>query len=295
PWILAVIGFAATLTPWTLRNYRSLTEVNLRFAAGMSEPLPTFVPLTLYGPLNLALANHGEADGTFSRDLMTSHQASGQLSVTDAQHLEFLLHGDRMAWEFIRGEPDAFGRLVLKKWKLYFGSTRLGWSQWDFPGGLSGVRRPIDVFVPYSSGAMSWILPAALLGALFCLWRPGPTRRWGLLVAVLTGSSLLVVALFFGFARQGLLMMPFWLSLAAFALVRLASAVTTRFGRGPIVDEPSRRLLTVLGCLALILLLLEAWGSTLDRKYHWTGTQLPGKRTLNPELTVYIRPLPSGS
>ena len=293
PWALALLTFAFALTPSTLRNHKHLEKLNADLGAQMEEPLPTLVPLTLYGPLNLALANHPEADGTFSRDVLTSQALSGRLDVRNPQHLRFLLHGDGMAWRFIREEPLAFGRLALKKWRLYFGSAKLGWTQWNIPGGLAGLRRPVDIFVPYSGAAMAWILAPALLGLILCLWRPGPTRRWGVLVLLLTGASLFVVTLFFGYARQGLLMLPFWLSLTAGAFAELASRVARFLGRPWNPKEPSKGLLIFLATSTLCLLLLEAWGSTRNREYQYRGTNLPGKRTLNPDLTVYVRPLPA--
>ena len=293
PWGLALLAFAITLTPNTLRNQKHLRRLNVELGSQMEEPLPTLVPLTLYGPLNLALANHSQADGTFSRDVISSQTTSGRLDVRNPQHLRFLLHGDEMAWDFIRQEPAAFGRLVLKKWKLYFGSARLGWTQWNFPGGLAGLRRPVDIFVPYSSAAMAWILGPAFLGWILCLWRPGSERRWGLLVLLLTATSLWVAALFFGYARQGLLLLPLWLSLGARAFTGLGSGIARLMRKPPPSKEPSKALLIALATVTLSLLLLEAWGSTRDRSYQFRGTNLPGKLTLNPDLTVYIRPLPA--
>ncbi|MCH9649049.1 MAG: glycosyltransferase family 39 protein [Deltaproteobacteria bacterium] len=288
PWILVALGVALTLAPWTLRNSRSLEATNQSLGAAMVEPLPTFVPLTLYGPLNLALANHSAAEGTFSRDLMSSQSQSGTLQLTDPQHLSFLLHGDEMAWSYIRANPREWLGLVGTKWRLVLETTKLGWSQWNWPGGLTGLRRPIDIFVPYSRAASMLQIPLLLLGLILCLWKPGPERRWGAIVLLVSGCTFLVTALFFGYVRQGVLLTPLWASLLGFGLVSLARA-----GRRWVkpTSSPSRRWLQLAAAGILALFLLEAWGATQSRKFEATGTTLPGRTYLNPDLTIYLKPL----
>jgi hypothetical protein len=290
PWLLLLVGLGMALLPWTLRNGRTLSAYNEKEGAFLEEPLPTVVPITLYGPINLALANHAQANGTFSRDLLSSQMQSGKLSFRDPQHLRFFLHGDEMAWQFIRSEPLAWGKLVLRKWRLGLDAARLGWSQWDWPGGLRGVRRPVDIFVPYSQAAQWWILPGALLGFLACCASPGGERRWALLVALVTACNLLVMAFFFGYARLMLLILPFWLVMLAVALIKLGALLRRRWTQGAAI--PERRWLRWAGAAALILFLLEAWGATQDRRYQAAGTTLAGRTTLNPDLTVTLRPLP---
>jgi hypothetical protein len=214
PWMLVGLGFCMTLTPWTVRNAVVLSAVN-ETRPGHLEPLPTFVPVTLYGPLNLALANNLAADGTFSRDLLRSDGSSPYLDTTDPQHLEFLLHGHQTAWRFVRGHPGAFFRLVIQKWGIFFQALSLGWTQWNWPGGLSGLRRPVDIFAPYGA-TLSWFLLPVLLLGLIRGWRAGGSpRQWTLLTLLLTSCALGVAALFFGYVRQGLLLLPFWVTLVA--------------------------------------------------------------------------------
>ena len=63
--------------PGRSRNAVRLSAMNERLAGRLAEPLPTFVPLTIYGPVNLALANNPQADGTFSREFLASQAQSG--------------------------------------------------------------------------------------------------------------------------------------------------------------------------------------------------------------------------
>ena len=215
------------VTPWTIRNAVRLSAIDEQLAGELAEPLPRFVPLTIYGPINLALANNPQADGTFSREFLASKAQSGVLDLTDPQHLEFILHGDRMALTWMRENPADFGRLLLRKWALFFSAWKLGWAQWDWPGGLNGVRRPVDAFTPDSAAGYALALPLAVLGLLVCAATPGPPRRWTILVLLLTATGMTTTGLFFGYVRQGLVLLPFWLTFTAAALVGLAHGCGT--------------------------------------------------------------------
>lgn len=293
PWLLAILGWMLALAPWTVRNAVQLSEMNERLAGRLAEPLPTFVPLTIYGPVNLALANNPQADGTFSRDFLASRAQSGVLDLTDPQHLELILHGDRIAREWIFANPGAFARLVLRKWGLYFSAWKLGWTQWDWPGGLTGLRRPVDVFTPDSNAGWGLGLPLAVLGLLCCLLTPGAPRRWALIVLLLTAVGLATAGLFFGYVRQGLLALPFWLTLTAAALVWMGERLrklTSGFTLIPI--DPPRRLIQALAGIAVALLLLEGYGATLDRNFKATGTTLPGRKYLDRDQPMRLEALP---
>jgi 4-amino-4-deoxy-L-arabinose transferase-like glycosyltransferase len=290
PWALVALGWILAVAPWAIRNALHLSEMNERLAGQLAEPLPTFVPLTIYGPVNLALANNPQANGTFSREFLASKAQSGVLDLTDPQHLEFILHGDRMAWDWIRQNPGDFVQLVLRKWSLYFSAWKLGWTQWDWPGGLNGTRLPVDVFTPDSGAGWALGLPLAILGLLCCLATPGAPRRWVMIVVLLTLVGMITTGLFFGYVRQGLLYLPFWLTLTAAALVWIGERVaklTSGFTLNPI--DPPRRLLQVLGGIAALLLVLELSGMGRDRNYEATGTTLPGQKFLDRDQPMHLR------
>ena len=294
PWTLVLLGWVLAVAPWTVRNAILLSEMNERLA--LSEPLPTFVPLTIYGPINLALANNPQADGTFSRAFLASASQSGVLNLQDPQHLQFILHGDEMARDWALHNPGAALGLLMKKWGHFFEAWRLGWTQWNLPGGLHGVRRPVDVFVPYSALALWCSLPLAVLGLVLCLGTAGGPRRWGVLVLLMTCVGLVATGLFFGYVRQGLLYMPLWLTFPAAALIAIARRFTHR-GEGwrltpPGETDPGPRLLKILGGLAVALLLLEGWGATTDRNYKATGTTIEGSQYLNRDEAMELELLP---
>jgi hypothetical protein len=296
PWLLVLLGWILIVAPWTVRNFIHLREANQRLAGRLAEPLPTFVPLTIYGPINLALANNPQADGTFSRAFLASSAHSDVLDLTDPEHLRFLLHGDRMAWDWVMSNPGAAGRLLLRKWSLFFTAWKLGWTQWDFPGGLTGLRRPVDVFTP-DSGIAFWLgPPLAFLGLILCLGTPGAARRWAILTLLLTAVGLLATGLFFGYIRQGLLLIPFWLTWVAAAVTAVARRIThpkEGWRLAPIGEtDPPRHLLQALAVAAFVLLLLEGWGMGRDRNYKATGTNVAGQSYLNRDETIRLEVLP---
>lgn len=284
-WILATAVCLLALTPNLFANHRALELANRMMGDRLYERLPTWVPVTLYGPLNLALANHSGADGGFSRE----HLPGGDDATLDLKrrdHLTLLLHGDREARAWIAAHPAEYAGLVVRKWTLFLGALRLGWTQWNLPGGLVGLRRPVDVFVP-DNGIHAWLLGPALLLAFAAAWRAGGgPRRWALLTALLTAGGLATTALFFGYARQGLLLLPLWLPLLALGLVRAAEFAQ---GKWPLSKTTARR----VGAAALIALcLVELWGATRDRDYEASGETLKGQSHLNRDRPMRLSPLP---
>ena len=293
PWILVCVGWVVAVAPWTFRNSVRLAEYSQVHADRLAEPLPSFVPVTIYGPINLALANRPGADGTFSPDPITGGRGGGGLDFTNPAHLRFVLHGDEMAWQWIRSHPSDFASLVLRKWDLAFDVFRLGWTQWNWPGGLDGVRRPIDVFVP-DSGTGSVLLPLlAVLGWIACLATPGGPQRWAWLVALLTAAMLATTGLFFGYVRQALLLLPLWLSLVAAGPVclwgRLRQSDTSR-EEAALPDVLPMGILKAASSIALVLLALEGWGSRSDRNFQASGDTVDG-RILNPDSEIRLEVL----
>ncbi len=295
PWALLLLGWVLAVAPWTVRNAFQLSAANQRL--GLAEPLPTFVPLTIYGPINLALANNPQADGTFSRAFLSSASHSGMLDLKDPQHLQFMLHGDAMARDWALAHPGDALRLLGRKWGHFFEAWRLGWTQWNLPGGLAGLRRPVDVFVPDSTFALWLGAPLAFLGLVLCLGSADGPRRWALLVLLMTLVGLTATGLFFGYVRQGLLYLPLWLTLSAAALTAIARRFTHR-GAGwhlapPGETDPSPRLLKILAGLAAVLLILEGWGAGADRNYKATGNTIAGSKYLNRDEPMRIEVLPA--
>lgn len=290
PWTLVLAGCLLAVVPWTLRNAHQLSAANERLR--LAEPLPTLVPITIYGPINLALANNPLADGTFSRRYLASEGSSGVLDLENPEHLRFMLHGDEMARDWASANPGDAARLVLRKWRYMGDAWRLGWTQWNWPAGLDGVRRPIDVFVP-SAASATWLrLPLALVGLALCWACGGWARRWLGIVLLLTAICLLTTALFFGYARQALLYMPLWQTFGAVTLVTLGESIARRRLGLPSLDAGARlprRLVVGLAGVALVLLAMEARGARSHRNYRATGTTLPGSQKLDPHQQMTLQ------
>src|SRR6185312_15197124 len=53
-WALVALGWVLVVGPWTLRNFVEIRAFEARQAGRLAEPLPKLVPVTIYGPLNLA-------------------------------------------------------------------------------------------------------------------------------------------------------------------------------------------------------------------------------------------------
>jgi hypothetical protein len=294
PWALAALGWIAIVTPWTIRNAIRLDAVNEEYAGQTTEPLPTFVPLTLYGPINLALANNSMAKGGFSRDFLSSQVQNPGLDLKDPQHVEFILHGDRMAWTWIRENPGAFVSLVGKKWALVSEAWMLGWTQWNWPGGLNGHRRPVDMFVPDSKVGYWIAVPLSLLGLILCLATPGPARRWTGVAMLVTAAVLVATGLFFGYVRLGLMILLFWLPFLGAALVWLANLRHGWSPHLPAPADPPRRLWQTLAAAAVLLLGLELWGVSLHRNFKATGVNVPGRSYLDRDAEIRFELLPNG-
>lgn len=240
-------GWGMVLAPWAWIHWRHLTRANETLA--LAEPLPTVVPVSLYGPLNLALANHEGADGRFSVELLEGLGASGRLDLGNPRLLDLVLRGDRRAWEWASAHPDAAVALVASKWQWALRAGRLGWGSRNWPGGLEGRREPVDVFVPSSRWGWAVWAPFAILGTI-ALWRRGPWPRRVLLIAGIAAlAPAVAITLFFGYVRQALLWMPFALGFAGVGALTLFDLVRRR--RIPGSDRP--RPLLMMAALFLVV------------------------------------------
>lgn len=299
PWLAVAGGLLLVIGPWTIRNANRLAEINRQLGPVLAEPLPTFVPLTIYGPLNLALANHAGADGTFSRALLTDRSGTGNLDLKDPEHLRMFLHGDRMAWGFARAHPGAFLSLVVRRWGLSLSVLEHGFTQWNLPGGHAGVRNPVDMMVPHGIGALWLTVPLVLVGAVLAFRGHGlamnggaggsPSRDGGRRFVVLTGlvtlQLLAATGLFFGYARLAAIYLPLWLALGGVTLVAVGRTVGDRIPAATRIARPRIALVA-----AAVLLAIAVWGATGERRFDTFGTPLPGQARLNPNHPVRIAP-----
>lgn len=204
----------------------------LREAYGVwPEALPRpFV--CLYGGLNFFLGNSLQAAGGFSQaaldtlppltggpsryppGLVQVLPRNGTLALSYPPHLDLLVHGYRRGFAEITADPAAAIARIGKK--VYYGlqGATGGVGGYAIPIGLSGERRAVDLVTAQGAWATTWRSALALVAAagLWSLRREPWLHAW--LVFALT--KLVVIAAFFGYARQGALCVPvFAIGLAA--------------------------------------------------------------------------------
>jgi hypothetical protein len=200
------------------------------------RPLARFPFVAAYGPLNFALANGPQATGGFVRARLTEPPplAGGaqrypaplvqglppeDLAFTYPPHLRLYNEGYAVGLRWIREDPAAFARLVARKLAFFWDGAAMGFTGYNLPLGLSGVRRAVDFVVPEAGAlALAWrllVLGAAAAGVVAGFRRPA-LHPWLLFVL----SKLMVTAAFFGYARQGAMVVPAVLLLIALAVER---------------------------------------------------------------------------
>lgn len=198
------------------------------------EPLARFPFITSYGPLNFHLANNSHATGGFNRlalddppplaggrdrypaDLLLDQPPPGVFSLDYPPHLRAYNHGYALGWDWIRRHPALFPRLVARKLAIFWSGAALGFTGYDFPAGVSGVQRAVDMVVPEGWIALVWrvlVLATCVLG--IAAGRRNP-MLWPWLLFF--GSKLVITVAFFGYARIGASVTP-----VVFLLVALAT------------------------------------------------------------------------
>lgn len=185
------------------------------------RPLQRFPFVSLYGPLNFYLANNPHATGGFDRSLLDAPPplAGGasrypsfliqglppaQLSFVYPPHLRLFNEGYALGWQWIADHPRHFARLAARKASHFLAGATHSVTGYAVPAGLSGTRRAVDLLAP--EPPLLWqiaILALSLIG-IALHWRTAALWPWLLFLA----SKIAVAILFFGYARQGALVIP---------------------------------------------------------------------------------------
>lgn len=247
-WGAAVAVCALVLAPQAVHNARVLRDINAR-TPGL-EPLPELAPVTVYGPINFAMANHATATGGFTPDAVNRLGQDGHLDVANPSQRHLLLHGYTEGLSWMRQHPGDAARLLGAKLDRWLDGLSLGFGASNLPSGLSGNRAPVDLFVPEGRW-LKWPLVLLLLaGAGLSLLRPW--RAFSLFTLVLLHRALITLA-FFGYTRGLLAIFPALVPLLLLPLYALASRRPTRASRLP-----------ALAAGVLLLLWLEAGALALS-------------------------------
>jgi hypothetical protein len=205
------------------------------------RPLARAPFVSLYGPLNFALANHPRARGGFSRaaldDLppLASDPARyppflvqglppPDLSFVYPPHVRLVNEGYAVGWTWLRAR-GAGGALAhaWRKLRIFWSGAALGLTGYDLPLGLPRLRRAVDLAVPapgWRTAAWSTVLLIGCALGLAAGRRQPALQAWLFFLV----SKVLVTVAFFGYARQGAAIFPVVALLVALALVRRVPA-----------------------------------------------------------------------
>ena len=203
------------------------------------QPLARFPFVSLYGPLNFALANRPGSDGGFSPSLLEQRPplrpapeayppalVAGlpppQLAFSYPPHLRLVNDGYALGLAALRADPSASLRLIGAKLAWCWRGVATGLGAANLPLGSSGTRRAVDVFVADDTAlALAWRLGLAALALAGLLGARGLGRGTALLPWLALGAGPAAAALaFFGYARLGALALPAFALLWALALER---------------------------------------------------------------------------
>lgn len=221
------------------------------------QPLHRYPFVSLYGPLNFALANHPTAPAGFNRiPLESPPPLAGsypmfliqglppeQLSFVYPPHLRLFNEGYAIGWTWISTHPRDSTRLAWRKLTIFWSGAAHGVTGYGIPTGLSGPRRAVDMVTPDDT-LPAIILRVALLAlavtGLARSWRHPALHPWLLFLA----TRAAVTVLFFGYARHGATAIPVVALLISLALApllyrlppRAVTVFTTALLLAPVLD-----------------------------------------------------------
>jgi hypothetical protein len=227
------------------------------------RPLGGMPFVSLYGPLNFALANHPRATGGFSRaaledppplaaqagrypPMLVQGLPPPDLSFVYPPHVRLVNEGYAIGWQWLRARGTA-GAIAhaWRKLRIFWSGAALGFTGYDLPLGLPRLRRAVDLAVPDPWwGTAVWsamLLIASALGLAAGRRRPA-LYPWLLFLV----TKLAVTVGFFGYARQGAAVFPGAALLAALAVSRWVPAVE-RSAPGKILRVAALVLLAAVG------------------------------------------------
>ncbi len=196
----------AAHTAWTARG---LADYNRRHAAELAEPLPTVVPVSIYGPLNFALAQTGPDIHFSRRGLPPAPAGAAALEPRFAPHNRYLLHGYRIGVERIAERPLRFLRRTGSKLWYSSQAAAYGWTAFDFPKSRLWVREPVDM--GYAEGRVYHVLALGLIA--FGAWRLRRERMFLAVGGALLAYRLAINVMFFPYLRSVAIVSPFYLAL----------------------------------------------------------------------------------
>jgi hypothetical protein len=281
-WILQsgafLVAFAAVLIPSTLWHWRTLSAFNAGHVGRVAGPLPTFAPVTSYGPFNFAMANHENADGGPNRDHpllercnaeTTARLEVGQLDLECPAVYDLYVHGYSIGARWLIAHPVAALDLVTRKLAFTVGFLAHGYLVDDIGPDVDGTRRRVDLVDP----ERGWLIPVhlALIAAGVFVLR----KHAAALGIVLAGLAGLVgsTVLFYGYVRLGVAYLPaFWVLQGAGASAAISRVAGSR----------RRGYAVVVAAVVTLVVTLTLWDGAHTRSSR--ALVLDGARTASGAL-----------
>jgi hypothetical protein len=154
----------------------------------------------------------------------------------------------------------------------------LGFGRSNWPGGLTGTRRPVDVFTP-ERASWKWV---GLIVLAAGIWVSRPVLRRAAILWWASGFVVAVTLASFGYARFFLQFSPFVFLFQAAALVGVARGLRT---------PASRRTVAWLGAALAALLTVElALAAAHPLNFRASGSVDPATGKIAQDAAVKLEP-----
>ena len=202
------------------------------------RPLAPRPFVSLYGPLNFALASHPDAGPGFGHAALdqppplrggaSSYPAMivgglppRDLSFTYPPHLALVNDGYARGLRWLAGDPGGAARRGAARLAQFWSGAATALTGYGLPAGLSGPRAAVDIVVADGPLASAWriVVLAACVFGLAAAWRIPALYPWVAFFAV----KAIAAAVFFGYARLGASAAPAVAVLVGLAFARRAA------------------------------------------------------------------------
>lgn len=233
---------AATVAHRGRTRVREADLAVLQEAFGVeARPLRRRPFVSIYGPLNFALASHPDASAGFGHAALDAPPplAGGPdaypamlvgglppraLAFTYPPHLALVNDGYAMGWRWLAADPGRAARRGLTRLARFWAGAATTLTGYGLPAGLSGTRLAVDITVAGGWMASAWriVLLGATLAGLAAGWRRPALYPWLFLLATKAAAAVA----FFGYARLGATAIPVVALLVALAIERWWPAPT---------------------------------------------------------------------
>jgi len=301
-YVFLLLAMFVVVLPWTIRNYSVLSAYNRTKSTPGLEPLSPFVLITNYGAVNFAMANNHYAQGGFTREILTTSGGGDVLNPENPQHRYYFLHGYKEGLSWIMNNPSRYVSLCYKKLNISFDALALGFTSWNFPSGLVGVRRSVDVFAPakrWLNYPDFWNDPQGVRTGSLTIDFAAPESNWfkyAFLLLFMVGfflmlaknakkylifhffliHKIIIIILFFGYVRQILSIYPIMILFACYPLIFLKEKIL-KIGTWLFIS------------IALIACVYDAASTAKPKDYIAAGSFDPHSGYLIQDADLYIQ------